>query len=221
MSIILYQFKENYECSTQINIINPFSSTVEGESFLDLDFGVSYETFFDKLTSLKDSQKYDIILKHKNPAENFIFPADFFYPNIGQKKYRLLFNNAIKPRQYYSSSVNHVTTPISIMFSRFGINENCAEFLPNHFVSNIQDSRKFLVKRHSSYDSYPTPIKKLPNTSIEKASSLSVLESEANNTSYVNSKLSNPSGSKISTGSKFKPSILTIKKSSQFTCQKN
>ena len=40
------------------------------------------------------------------------------------------------------------------MFSRFGINENCAEFLPNHFVPNIQDSRKFLVKRHASYESF-------------------------------------------------------------------
>ena len=41
------------------------------------------------------------------------------YPSIGQKKYRLLFNNVIKPRQCYSSSVNHVTAPILIMFSRF------------------------------------------------------------------------------------------------------
>ena len=106
------------------------------------------------------------------------------------------------------------------MFGRFGINENCAEFVPNHFVPNIQDSCKFLVKKRASYDSYPTPIKKLPKTSIEKASSLSVLESKANNTSYVNSKLSNPSGSKISTGSKIKPSILIIKKLSQFTYQK-
>ena len=47
------------------------------------------------------------------------------YPSIGQKKYRLLFNNIIKPCQCYSSSVNHVITPISIMFSRIGINENC------------------------------------------------------------------------------------------------
>ena len=81
------------------------------------------------------------------------------YPNIGQKKYRLLFNNVIKPRQCYSSSVNHVITPISIMFSRIGINENCAEFVPNHFVPIIQDSRKVLVKRHASYNSCPTPIK--------------------------------------------------------------
>ena len=43
------------------------------------------------------------------------------YPSIGQKKYQLLFNNVIKPRQCYSSSVDHVTTPISIMFSRIGI----------------------------------------------------------------------------------------------------
>ena len=47
------------------------------------------------------------------------------YPSVGQKKYRLLFNNIIKPSQCYSSSVNHVTTPISIMFSRIGVNENC------------------------------------------------------------------------------------------------
>ena len=80
------------------------------------------------------------------------------YPSIGQKKYRLLFN-VIKPRQCYSSSVNHVITPISIMFSRIGINENCAEFVPNHFVPIIQDSRKVLVKRHASYNSCPTPIK--------------------------------------------------------------
>ena len=64
------------------------------------------------------------------------------YPSIGQKKYRLLFNNVIKPRQCYSSSVGHVTTPISIMFSRIGINENCGEFVPNYFVPIIQDSRK-------------------------------------------------------------------------------
>ena len=54
----------------------------------------------------------------------------------------MLFNNAIKPRQCYSSSVNHVTTPISIMFSRIGTNENCAEFVPNPFVPIIQDNRK-------------------------------------------------------------------------------
>ena len=131
----------------------------------------------------------------------------------------MLFNNAIKPRQCYSSSVNHVTTPISIMFSRIGTNENCAEFVPNHFVPIIQDSRKVLVKRHASYNSCPTPIKKLPKTSIEQASSLSVLKSKVNNTSYVNSQLSKLSSSKISTGPKVKPSILTIKKLSQFTYQ--
>ena len=81
------------------------------------------------------------------------------YPSIGQKKYWLLFNNVIKPRQCYSSSVNHVITPISIMSSRIGINENCAEFVPNHFLPIIQDSRKVLVKRHASYNSCPTPIK--------------------------------------------------------------
>ena len=54
----------------------------------------------------------------------------------------MLFNNATKPRQCYSSSVNHVTTPISIMFSRIGTNENCAEFVPNPFVPIIQDNRK-------------------------------------------------------------------------------
>ena len=69
----------------------------------------------------------------------------------------MLFNNVIKPRQCYSSSVNHVITPISIMSSRIGINENCAEFVPNHFLPIIQDSRKVLVKRHASYNSCPTP----------------------------------------------------------------
>ena len=107
------------------------------------------------------------------------------------------------------------------MFSRIGINENCAEFVPNHFVPIIQDSRKVLVKMHASYNLCPTPIKKLPKTSIEQASSLSVLKSKVNNTSYINSQLSNPSSSKISTSPKVKPSILAIKKLSQFTYQKN
>ena len=65
------------------------------------------------------------------------------YPSIGQKKYRLLFNNIIKRSQRYSSSVNHVTTPISIMFSRIGVNENCAEFVSNYFVTTIQEIVKF------------------------------------------------------------------------------
>ena len=43
-------------------------------------------------------------------------------------------------------------------FSRIGINENCAEFVPNHFVPIIQDGRKVLVKTHASYNSCPTPI---------------------------------------------------------------
>ena len=89
------------------------------------------------------------------------------YPSIGQKKYRLLFNNVIKP--------SHVTTPISIMFSRIGKNENSAEFAPNHFVPIIQESCKVLVKRYASYNLCPTPIKKLQKTSIEQASYLSVL----------------------------------------------
>ena len=55
----------------------------------------------------------------------------------------------------------------------------------------------------------------------EQASSLSVLKSKVNNTSHVNSWLSNPNSSKISTGLKVKPSILTIKKLSQFTYHKN
>ena len=95
-----------------------------------------------------------------------------------------------------------------------------AEFVPNHFVPIIQDSRKVLVKRHASYNTCPTPVQ-LPKTSIEQASSLSVLKSKVNNTSYVNSQLSKPCSSKISTGPKVKPSILTIKKLSQFTYQKN
>ena len=72
------------------------------------------------------------------------------------------------------------------MFIRFGINENYAEFVPNHFLLIIQDLRKVLVKTHASYNSCPTPIKKLPKTSIEQARSLSVLKSKVNNTSYVN-----------------------------------
>ena len=67
---------ENDKCSTQINIVNPFSSTVESESFLNLDFDVFHEQFLHKLTSLTEFQKYDIILKHKKPAENFTFLAD-------------------------------------------------------------------------------------------------------------------------------------------------
>ena len=102
-------------------------------------------------------------------------------------------------------------TPISIMFKRFGINENCAEVVPNHFVPIIQDSRKVFVKRHWSYNLCPKPIKKLPKTSIEQARTLSLLKSKGNNTSYVNSQLPNPSTSKISTSPKVKPSILTIK----------
>ena len=66
---------ENNECSTQINITDPFSSTVESEAFLNLDFGVFHEQFFHKLTSMTDAQKYDI-LKHQKPAENFVFPAE-------------------------------------------------------------------------------------------------------------------------------------------------
>ena len=96
-----------------------------------------------------------------------------------------------------------------------------AEFVPNHFVPIIQDNCKVLVKRHASHNSCPTPIKKLLKTSTEQASSLSVLKSVVNNTSYVNSQLSKLSSSKISTGPKVKPSILTIKKFSQFTYQKN
>ena len=88
------------------------------------------------------------------------------------------------------------------MFIRFGINENYAEFVPNHFVLIIQDLRKVLVKTHASYNSCPTPIKKLPKTSIEQARSLSVLKSKVNNTSYVNWQLSHRSSSEISTGSK-------------------
>ena len=124
------------------------------------------------------------------------------YLSIGQKNYRVLFNNIIKPRQCYSSLVNHITTQISIMFSTFGINENCAEFVPNHFGPIIQDRRKVLVKKDASYNSCPTAIKKLPKTSLEEASSLSALKSKVNNTSYVNSQLSNPSSSRILTGPK-------------------
>ena len=48
------------------------------------------------------------------------------------------------------------------MFSRFDINESCAESVPNHFVSIIQDSRKVSLKRHASYNSCPATIEKLP-----------------------------------------------------------
>ena len=78
------------------------------------------------------------------------------------------------------------------MFSRIGENENCAEFVSNYFVPTIQESCKVLVKRHASYNLCPTPIKEIQKTSIEQASSLSVLKPKVNNTSYVNSQLSNP-----------------------------
>ena len=68
------------------------------------------------------------------------------------------------------------------MFSRIDINENCAEFVPNRFVPIIPDSGKVLVKRYASYNSCPTPIKKLQKTSIQKASSLSVFKLKLNNT---------------------------------------
>ena len=62
-------------------------------------------------------------------------------------------------------SGNHVTTPISIMFSRIGVNEDCAEFVSNYIVPTIQESCKVLVKRHASYSLCPTPIKKIQKTS--------------------------------------------------------
>ena len=49
---------DNDECSTQINITDLFSSTVESETFLNLDFRVFHEQFFHKLTSLTDFQKH-------------------------------------------------------------------------------------------------------------------------------------------------------------------
>ena len=55
------------------------------------------------------------------------------------------------------------------------------------------------------------PNKELPKASIVQACSLSVLKSKLNNTTYVNSQLSNPSSLKISSYPKIKPSILTIK----------
>ena len=69
--------------------------------------------------------------------------------------------------------------------------------LPNHFGPIIQDSHKIFLKKHLSYNSCPKPIKKLPTTSIEQASSLSVLKSKVSNTSYVNLQLSSQSSSKI------------------------
>ena len=78
------------------------------------------------------------------------------------------------------------------MFSRIGENENCTEFVSNYFVPTIQESCKVLVKRQASYNLCPTPIKEIQKTSIEQASSLSVLKPKVNNTSYVNSQLSNP-----------------------------
>ena len=62
--------------------------------------------------------------------------------------------------------------------------------------------------------------KKLQKTSIEQASSLSVLKSKVKTTSNINSQLSNPSSSKMSTGPKVKPSVLRIKKLAQCTYQK-
>ena len=47
----------------------------------------------------------------------FVTQINSIYPSVRQKKYRLLLNNVIN-----ILSVNHVTTPISIMFVRFGIN---------------------------------------------------------------------------------------------------
>ena len=46
---------------------------------------------------------------------------------------------------FHTVSLSLVTTAIWIIFSRFGINENWAEFLANYFVPIIQDSRKVLV----------------------------------------------------------------------------
>ena len=69
-----------------------------------------------------------------------------FYVNwlyMGQKKYRLLFNNVIKPRQCYSYSDNHGTTPISIMFSRFGLNENCVKFVIIILYPSFKTAEKF------------------------------------------------------------------------------
>ena len=74
-----------------------------------------------------------------------------------------------------------------MMFSRIGVNENCAEFVSEYFVPSNQENCKVLVKRHASYNLCPTPIKKIQRTSIEQASSLAVLKSKVNNTSYVNS----------------------------------
>ena len=45
------------------------------------------------------------------------------YPTVRPKEYQLLFNNVIKPSQCYCSSVNHIATPISIMF-RYECNWN-------------------------------------------------------------------------------------------------
>ena len=65
-------------------------------------------------------------------------------------------------------------TPFSIMFSRTGTNENCAEFLPYHFVPIIQDGRKMLVKRMHLI----IHIQHL----LKQASSLYVLKSKVDNT---------------------------------------
>ena len=78
------------------------------------------------------------------------------------------------------------------MFSRIGVNEDCAEFVSNYIVPTIQENCKVLVKGHVSYNLCPTPIKKIQKTSIEQANSLSVFKSKVSNTSYVNSQLSNP-----------------------------
>ena len=64
---------KNDECSTQMNITDQFSSTVENETFLNLDFGVFHEQFFHKLTSLTDFQKHDIIYNIKSLLKTLFF----------------------------------------------------------------------------------------------------------------------------------------------------
>ena len=64
MSIILYQFAMKM-MNAVLKITDPFSSTVESEFFLNLDFGVFHAQFF-----LTDFQKYNIILKWEKPVGN-------------------------------------------------------------------------------------------------------------------------------------------------------
>ena len=137
-----------------------FSCCLFQKCFNSFSFTDIIKSFKDKaIYNLKNGQYCSLLCIL--PLSTIIeIQINFIYSSIGEKKFRLLFNNVIKRRQCYCFAVNHVTTPISIIFSIFGISENCAKFIANHFVPIVQDSRKVLVKRHASYNSCV----KLPKT---------------------------------------------------------